>query len=129
MKNMKKKLFAYLMAAVMMALPILNVSAAELTEPPAHEEIEIIFPENTVFSARQRELITNTLMGKDTPTPILSFCWLVGHSYVYDTAQRVTHKARTVSPRCLQETYRVTTCKNCNYCSEELTESRYIFCC
>jgi len=91
--------------------------------------IEVTFANNTNFSAEQQQRIADILANDITPVETKAWCWLTGHSYVSDAVTVITHKADLYNPRCLEQTYEITTCKNCNYYDEELLGSIYITCC
>ena len=91
--------------------------------------IEVIFDDNTVFNDEQQQKIADILALGKLPVESRAWCWLTGHDYISDAVLVITHEARTLSPRCLQQTYEVTTCENCSYYNEELLGSHYIVCC
>lgn len=56
-------------------------------------------------------------------------CTLLGHKLEASTVRKVTHKARTTAPRCLQKTYTYQSCTRCDYETSTLKSSTYINCC
>ncbi len=57
-----------------------------------------------------------------------SLCWLFGHDLTTTTSEVVTHKAKSLAPRCLKEKHRIETCSKCDYVNDEVTSSSYIYC-
>lgn len=56
-------------------------------------------------------------------------CTLFGHNLEASTVVKVTHNARTTSPKCLKKTYAYEACTRCDYDSSTLLSSQYIICC
>lgn len=92
----------------------------------------VIFSDDTSISEAKRQQIADSLVygteDEDGAT-VLSWCWLIGHNYTVDIVIVITHKVNPTTPRCLRETFEVTTCTRCDYYNIELISSTYIFCC
>ena len=56
-------------------------------------------------------------------------CTLLGHKLETSVVYKITHKARTTSPRCLKKTYDYEACTRCDYEKSTLGSSVYIVCC
>lgn len=91
--------------------------------------VEVTFNENSNFNIEQQQWIADILVNDTLPIQSRAWCWLTGHNYISDAVTVTTHEARVLSPRCLEETYEVTTCSKCNYYAEDLLGAEYIFCC
>lgn len=96
-----------------------------------YEEInvEIIFDEADTLNNQQKERVAEILAYDLTPSETRAWCWLTGHEKTIHTVTKLTHKVREANPRCLEETYNVTVCANCNYYEEELIAQYYTICC
>ena len=56
-------------------------------------------------------------------------CTIFGHDLITTNTTKITHKAKTSAPRCLEEVYKVEACEDCDYVNSTLVSSRYIYCC
>ena len=57
------------------------------------------------------------------------WCIINGHDLDYLSAKITRHKVYATQPRCLQELYKVESCKRCNYTNYELMGTIPIWCC
>lgn len=129
---MKKFLASILFFSLIISFSIsifANESNAPCTYVYAELGVEVTFSENSAFNDEQKQRIADILANDLTPVESKAWCWLTGHTYVKDAVTVTTHKVNSFSPRCLEQTYEVTTCEKCNYYDEELLGSIYAFCC
>ena len=127
-----KRLVAMLMAiATAMCLFVMPSSAAGEAEH-AHENIEIIFEDETLseeFKARATAYFLNGAPEADGVATYGLTCTLFGHDLETGTTTTITHKARATAPRCLEQMYNYSACTRCDYEASTLKSSTYIFCC
>lgn len=128
-----KKLFVSLLFSAFIISFAMGIHAVEQQDSISYNYdelgVEVVFAGNTVFNQEQQQRIADILGNDIDPVESRSWCWLTGHTYVKDAVSVITHKASAYNPRCLEQTYKVTTCKKCNYYDEELLGSIYITCC
>lgn len=128
-----KRLVAMLMAIVTaMCLFVMPTSAAGEAEH-AHENIEIIFEDETLseeFKARATAHFLNGAPEDDGTATYGLTCTLLGHKIESTITYSITHKARTTAPRCLKRLYEYEACTRCDdYEKSTLISSTYIYCC
>lgn len=92
-------------------------------------DVEIVFESDSSLSEEEKERIAEILAYDLSTSETRAWCWLTGHDKVIHTVTKVTHKATPYAPRCLEETYNITTCENCSYYYEDLIAQEYTFCC
>lgn len=128
---MKKLLAGFILLTTIVAFGLTAYANDVSRNTYYYEElqIEVRFDENNSLSEEQKQKISEILAYDLTPPETRAWCWLTGHDKVIHTVTVITHKARTLAPRCLDSTYNVTTCNNCDYYYEELVGQQYIFCC
>lgn len=132
---MKKtiRVLAFLLV-IMTSLTIVAAAFGENTTAYTYEtedtEYTVIFSDSAMPQEKQ-EAIAQKLIGMDDSSAQTYGlgCTLFGHDYLYDTVHVVTHKARSTSPRCKQQTYDITYCEDCDYFQEKLVATTYIICC
>ena len=127
-----KKTIASLLFIVIFTFTVVTVSANETTTDQYHFDeigVDITFEEGNSLTEEQKARIAEILAYDLTPVETRAWCWLTGHDKVVHAVRKVTHKVRDLSPRCLEETYNITTCNKCNYYEEELIAQHYDFCC
>lgn len=127
-----KKAIASLLFIIFLTFTVVTVSANEIaTNQYSFDEIgvEITFEEDNSLTEEQKARIAEILAYDLTPAETRAWCWLTGHDKVIHAVRKVTHKVRDVNPRCLEETYNITTCNKCNYYEEELIAQHYTICC
>lgn len=95
----------------------------------------VYFSADTEFTAEERAAIANVLAGGTTPSHIHGgddpdniICDIFGHKTTTEEVIAVQHCVYPTPPRCLQETYLVTTCSRCNYVDHQLLSSYCIDC-
>ena len=127
-----KRLVAMLIAiAIAMCLFVMPSSAAGEAEH-AHENIEIIFEDETLseeFKARATAHFLNGAPEDDGTATYGLTCTLFGHKLETGTTTTITHKARATAPRCLRQYYDYSACTRCDYETSTLISSSYIHCC
>ena len=91
----------------------------------------VVFTGGDDLTEEQERIIAEKLaLGSDDGAQTYGLgCTLFGHDYLYKTAKVITHKVRTTSPRCKQDTYEIKYCEDCDYTEETLMSSKYITCC
>ena len=127
-----KKVIASLLFIVILTFTVVTVSANETTTNQyCFDEIgvDITFEENNSLTEEQKARIAEILAYDLTPVETRAWCWLTGHDKVVHLVTKTTHKVREFSPRCLAETYDITTYNKCNYYEEELIAQHYVICC
>ena len=122
-----KKIISFLLCAIMAVTCSFSVLAAET--PDTYEEKEIVeFIYEEEISPELKAKIEAHLLGESKNSRGI-LCTIFGHDLVTTATTKITHKARTTAPRCLEETYRVETCEDCDYVKSTLIASSYINCC
>lgn len=121
--------------SIVLAIAILSclfIMPANATETKVHEHIEIIIVnENISEETREKAIAFYTNGGEETDsaTTYGLTCTLLGHKTESSTVYKITHEARTTSPRCLKKTYNYISCTRCDYEESVLISSAYIVCC
>ncbi len=126
----KKILSLILAIAILGCMFVLPTNAAE-TE--AHEHIDIIIIDNENISEEtEAKIIAFYKNGGEEKEGIATYgltCTLLGHKLETTGVAKITHKARSSSPRCLRKLYDYSTCTRCDYEESVLISSQYIVCC
>ena len=95
-----------------------------------HQEKEIVFNDNSVFSEDEKTIITAALNSEqETYGTYGSKCTLFGHTYKTEYVTAITHKASNTNPRCLREVYETKICEDCSDTQTRLINSTLIACC
>ena len=130
-----RKTFSFLLALLaIMSVTVVVASAssekAEYTYTIDGTEYNVEFMD-TNASPEKQEMIALKLVGLyDGGAQTYGLgCVLFGHDLQYTTTNVVKHKVRTAQPRCLQETYEIEYCEDCDYSKSTLLYSKYINCC
>ena len=124
-----KKIISFLLCAIIACTCSLSAFAKNETINSSEEKevIEFIYEEE--ISEELKAKIENHLLnGGEQNTRGLG-CVLFGHDLITTTTIKITHKAKTSTPRCLEEVYEVQTCEDCDYVKSTLLDSTYIYCC
>ena len=125
-----KKTLSFALAFIMLAC--IFVMPANAAETETHEHIEIIIEnENISEGTKEKAISFYSNAGeekKGTATYGLT-CTLLGHKTETTRVYKITHEARTTSPRCLKKSYDYTACSRCDYEESVLVFSEYIVCC
>ena len=125
-----KKVLSLMLALLILLCGV--IIPANATEAEAHEHIEIIIVnENISEETREKAIAFYTNVGEEqegSATYGLT-CTLLGHNLEGTTLYKITHEARTTSPRCLKKTYNYECCTRCDYEISTLISQKYISCC
>lgn len=97
----------------------------------SEEDVTIVFSEDSELSYEKQQFIADKLVNGyvEPEVSTYSWCWLTGHDKVSESVSVITHKLNDKNPRCMRETYEVTTCTKCDYYNQDLVSTIYIFCC
>lgn len=128
-----KRLFSFaLVLAMIFCATVIPANAAETADCDCCD----IIIENQDVSAETKEKIVAFYSQENIPDEYESdsqtyglTCTLLGHKLESTNATKITHKARTTAPRCLQKTYLYEACTRCDYETSTLISSKYISCC
>ena len=130
-----KRIVSIIMCLVLFTAAIPVVSASDENGVYIYEidgvEYTVEFVDDDI-SPDKMEMIAETLVGlRDGSAQTYGLgCTLFGHDYVTKAVLVTEHKVRASIPRCLQHTYNVTYCEDCDYTkSQVLVSSIYIDCC
>ncbi|MBQ8763971.1 MAG: hypothetical protein IJZ07_07690 [Clostridia bacterium] len=128
-----KKIIALIMAVVSV-FSVMTISAyaqniEEETVTVTVENTDFIFNSNTTEEFRSKFIASYLNPVDDGAETYGLTCTLFGHKLESSIVTSVTHKVRTIAPRCLQEKYNVETCTRCDYTNKTLISSTYISCC
>ena len=129
-----KKVFVVLLTFLLISCFSLSAFAAS-EEIYTYEigNVTVIFDETDVFDATAREALAHMLAsgsyGEQDIATYNLLCTLFGHKTQTSGATTITHCVEPEDPRCLQETFAVTTCTRCDETSVERTGFRLISCC
>ena len=125
-----KKILSLIIAiAILGCMLIMPTNAAE-TE--AHEHIEIIIENENISEETRSKIINFYINGGEEQEKISTYgltCTLFGHKLETTGVAKITHKARSTTPRCLKKIYDYSTCTRCDYEESVLASSEYIVCC
>ena len=124
-----KKIISFLLCAIIACTCSLSALAKNETinSPEEKEVIEFIYEEE--ISEELKAKIENHLLNGDAQNARGLGCVLFGHDIVTTYSTKITHKAKTTAPRCLEEVYEVEACEDCDYVKSTLLSSKYIHCC
>lgn len=127
-----KKLIALILVVVSL-FSVMSISAyAEGTEENtisvSVDDTVFIFDANTSEEFRSKA-IAHYFNHDDGAETYGLTCTLFGHKLESSYITTITHKVRTTSPKCLQETYDTEACTRCDYANAVLIGSTYIVCC
>ena len=128
-----KKIIALIMVVVslfsVMSISAYAENATENTITVTVNEVEFIFDAETSEDFRNKAIAHYFNHDDDGAAAYGLTCTLFGHKLESSVITAITHKVRTTSPRCLEETYNVETCSRCDYTNSTLLDSIYIVCC
>ena len=91
--------------------------------------ITVEFAADSALSAEKQQQIANQMVYGDDGASTYAWCWLTGHNYVTESVIAIEHKARALSPRCIERIYTVETCTKCDHFEETLVSEVLIACC
>lgn len=124
---MKNHIHSFIGIIMVLSLLMTGIS---ISADNVHQEKEIIFNDNSVFTEDEKEIITATLnLGQGTSGTYGLKCTLFGHTYKTEYVTAITHKVYTTSPRCLREIYETKICEDCSDTQTRLINSTLIACC
>lgn len=124
-----KNIFRLTVLVLLIAMSCIAVFAQDTTHDKSND-IEIIFEIDSVFTDSQKQNIIKHFTGEDGHTAsVKGILCLFGHNLTTERVQYITHRYYASIPRCLQETYDVSTCSRCDYTSSTFVSSRRVPCC
>ena len=126
-----KKIIAFLIALTLCLSFCLSASAANVSNVYTFGDVDVVFAENSSFDADVQQYIADIMInGDDGTTAYNLWCNLFGHKETIESVETITHKARTLSPRCLSQLWEIHACTRCNEVLEQILLSQaYIVCC
>lgn len=128
-----KKIIALIMVVVslfsVMSISVYAEGTEENTVTVTVNDVEFVFDADTSEEFRNRAIAHYFNHDDDGAAAYGLTCTLFGHKLESSVITAITHKVRTTSPRCLEETYNVETCSRCDYTNSTLLDSIYIVCC
>lgn len=127
--KIKKILALALTVAMLLCAFIMPTNAAEIK---IDEKTAIIIENENISEETKAKIIayyTNEEEHNNNSATYGLTCTLFGHKLDSTVVAKITHKARTTSPRCLEKTYTYETCTRCDYEESILISSIYIVCC
>ncbi len=90
----------------------------------------IVFNVSSAFTIEEQQNIAEMLANSEQEHSTYGLmCTLFGHKNTTESVLTITHCVDTKSPRCLQETFNVTTCSRCGETTTERISYYYITCC
>lgn len=125
-----KKIISLILAIAISAC--IFIMPANATETESDENIEIIIVNQNISEETKEKAIVFYINGGEEQEGTATYgltCTLLGHKIESSTVYKITHKARSTSPRCLKKTYNYESCTRCDYESSTLLTSTYIVCC
>lgn len=125
-----RKIFSLILAITMLACVF--TIPANAVEKEADEHIEIIIENQDISEETKEKIIDFYTNGGEEAEGVATYgltCTLFGHKLETTKVTKVTHKARTASPRCLRKIYDYSTCTRCDYEESILVSQSYIVCC
>lgn len=127
---MKKLISVLLVTILLTAFCITPVAGDSTTNIYTIDNKTIIFDENSAFTIEEQQIIAELLANPEQEhTTYGLMCTLLGHKNTTEVVRAITHCVDTKSPRCLKETFNITTCLRCGETSTELVSRKYITCC
>ncbi len=129
-----KKLLKTFIITLLFCLLCVNIFASDNVKNGyeyyyTDKDVTVTFEQDTLLDVNYRKAIADSLVYDVLFIQTRSWCWLLGHDYIYDKVNLTTHKAHFYAPRCKLDAYEVTTCSNCNYYNSELFSSVHVYCC
>ncbi len=126
-----KKMLALILSIAMTAC--IFIMPANAAEAETHEHIEIIIENEDISEETREKIIAHFTNGGEecdgTSATYGLTCTLFGHKLESTRVYKITHEARSTSPRCLKKSYDYSTCTRCDYEENVLVGSEYIVCC
>lgn len=125
-----KRILALILCVAMLFCAF--VMPTNATETAVDEDTVIIIENENISEETKAKIIAYYTNGEDHNNDSATYgltCTLLGHKLESSRVYKITHKARTTSPRCLKKTYDYDTCTRCDYENSTLLTSIYIVCC
>ena len=126
---MKKVVALILSLCFILSLGVIPASAEEAVET---SDVTIIIHNEDISEETKEKIIafySDPESHNDTAATYGLTCTLFGHKLEATVTTVITHKARTTTPRCLENTYDYEACTRCDYENSTLLGSTYIHCC
>lgn len=128
-----KKIIALILVVVslfsVMSISAYAESIEENTISIAINDTVFVFDVNTSEEFRIKAIAHYFNHDDDNTASYGLTCTLFGHKLESSVITTITHKVRTTSPKCLEETYDTEACTRCDYANATLIGSEYIVCC
>lgn len=133
MKNIIRIITASLIISL---LTISLIAADRITDSNKviQEDITIIYSDTTQLTTLQKEQISSYLVTGEQSKQMQAMgllCTLLGHN-MEDTGEgiiKITHRAFATQPRCLKQTYAISSCTRCGELSSKLIGDVVMSCC
>ena len=94
-----------------------------------HDDFTFTFT-NTQFDEFEREKIVNFMITHEQTSTRNIICDLLGHNMgSSETMTATSHRVSSTAPRCLKQTYSISTCSRCGHISSTLIGSFSMNCC
>lgn len=131
-----KKIISLLISMLIVMTALCVVASAEsesnntYTFETEDAHYTVTFNNDNLSEEQQKNVAEKLVFGNDNSAQTYGLgCVLFGHDYLYTTANVVTHKVASSQPRCLEDTYDVKYCEDCDFMEETWIDSYYIYCC
>ena len=127
--KIKRTLALALTVALLLCAFIIPTNATETT---LDENTVIIIANENISDGTKAKIMAYYANEDEQNTDSVTYgltCTLLGHKLETSVVYKITHKARTTSPRCLKKTYDYEACTRCDYEKSTLGSSVYIVCC
>lgn len=95
------------------------------------DNIDVVFDSNTLLNSNERQVIAEYLVA-DPSEQVQTYglmCNLFGHKNTTEIVYTITHEVNSTSPKCLRETWEITTCSRCNNTETTLINHYFVDCC
>lgn len=108
-----KRIALILLTAICITCFCFNISAENSATDIAN--IEVVFDKTSELSYEQKQIITEYFVNEKNEAQTYGLmCNLFGHKNTTEIVTTITHCASSTAPRCLEETWEVTTCSRCD---------------
>lgn len=118
------------MICLLIGLMLLLMTAAVAYYTYASNDVQVVFAENSVFTAQEKELIEKHFCGDTDKNETYGLrCTLFGHNYKTEYVDVIRHKVRSTRPRCIDDLYKTQICTVCSDTVSTLVSSQSVDCC
>lgn len=126
-----KKLTAIALTIILILFVLIPASANEGSSTVFEVNgVTVLFEDNSAFSTEEKQYIAQMLVyGNESISTYGLTCTLFGHKFTEEYVTTITHCVKDTNPRCLKETFKVSTCSRCGYTTSEKINQVYIDCC